>query len=262
MDTINREEYILETRLRQVIRKGIKVILENREKEEQKKKVILNEEMRLRKAVRKIIQEAATGDNDPAPHKSTGINVLEDLLKKIIPVLEMDFKKLTSDAAQRTSFRSHIIKAVEDTLAPSRVMDDVDEVPEDVAGVPELTLEQEEIEVNIDDEPPAGEEDPMFIDIEGDKEKAEKEEPEDPRETFGIEGEDETGRNVAFESFKKVSSAVLDSYDVLGNDEDRSLFYDYLITNLKLYFDKFEHDLVGAEEPTTDEYEQQKQAAV
>ena len=70
MDTINREEYILETRLRQVIRKGIKVILENREKEEQKKKVILNEEMRLRKAVRKIIQEAATGDNDPAPHKS------------------------------------------------------------------------------------------------------------------------------------------------------------------------------------------------
>jgi len=260
MSTIDREQYIMETRLRGVIRKGIKVILENRKKEQQKKSQALNEEQRLRKVIRKIIKEAQTGDNDPAPHNSTGINVLEDLLKKIIPVLEMDFKKLTSDTAQRKSFRSHIINAVEDTLAPSRAMDDVDDEPSATTTEPALALEQEEIEVNVGDEETPDEKDPMFIDIE-DEPKAEVE-PEDPRDTFGIEGEDETGRNVAFESFKKVSSAILDAYDVLGNDEDKSLFYDYLITNLKLYFDKFEKDLVGAEEPTTDEYEQQKQAAV
>jgi len=260
MNTIDREQYIMETRLRGVIRKGIKVILENKKKDTQKKKESLNEEQRLRKVVRRIIKEAQTGDNDPAPHSSTGINVLEDLLKKIIPVLEMDFKKLTSDSAQRKSFRSHVINAVEDTLAPSRAMDVAEEAPDVATPGPELALEQEEIEVNIEDEETADQEDPMFIDIE-DEPKASAE-PEDPRDTFGIEGEDETGRNVAFESFKKISSAILDAYDVLGNDEDKSLFYDYLITNLKLYFDKFEKDLVGAEEPTTDEYEQQKQAAV
>ena len=30
-----------------------------------------------------------------------------------------------------------------------------------------------------------------------------------------------------------------------------------MITNLKLYFDKFENDLGDVEEPTTDEYEQE-----
>ena len=62
---------------------------------------------------------------------------------------------------------------------------------------------------------------------------------------------------MAFDSFKKVNQNILDSYDLLSSDEDQELFYDYLITNLKLYFDKFENDLGTVEEPTTDEYEQQ-----
>ena len=36
-------------------------------------------------------------------------------------------------------------------------------------------------------------------------------------------------------------------------------FYDYLLTNLKLYFDKFTNDITDVEEPTTDEYEDAKQ---
>ena len=43
---------------------------------------------------------------------------------------------------------------------------------------------------------------------------------------------------------------------MLQNEEDQKLFYDYLITNLKLYFDKFEDELQPSlPEPTTDEYE-------
>ena len=49
----------------------------------------------------------------------------------------------------------------------------------------------------------------------------------------------------------------MDAYDVLGSDEDRDVFYDYLITNLKLYFDKFEDELdPAAEEPTNQAYQQ------
>jgi hypothetical protein len=48
---------------------------------------------------------------------------------------------------------------------------------------------------------------------------------------------------------------------MLADEKDKEMFYDYLITNLKLYFDKFEEDLAGSiEEPTTDEYEAEKSA--
>ena len=52
-----------------------------------KKKKAPTEESKLRSIIREFLQhelkEAKTPDNDPAPHQSTGINVLEDLLKKI-----------------------------------------------------------------------------------------------------------------------------------------------------------------------------------
>ena len=35
------------------------------------------------------------------------------------------------------------------------------------------------------------------------------EEPEDPREDFGIEGADETGRNIAYATFKKIQSNII-----------------------------------------------------
>jgi hypothetical protein len=72
---------------------------------------------------------------------------------------------------------------------------------------------------------------------------------------------DTTGRNVALDVFKRVETAIVDAYDLLDNDEDEEVFYDYLLTNLKLYMDKFEDDLKGSiDEPTTPEYEQEKDA--
>ena len=101
--------------------------------------------------------------------------------------------------------------------------------------------------------------------VEGETEETEgtpEEEPEevDPREEFGagIEG-DETGRNMAYNSFKKVESSIIDSYELLSNPDDQELFYDYLIANIKLYFDKFEDELSGdIEEPTNQAYEDAK----
>ena len=233
---MDRVQFLQELKLREYIRKGINIVLE-------RKKQKLTEETKLRGIIQELIQEVAVDDNDPTPHSSTGINVLEDLLKKIIPVLEIDFKKLTTSDEQRQSFRAHILKAVENTLAPSKVVD------QPITG----ELSEQEVNINVGDED-------AFIPID-DKYKDEPEEekkPEDPRDQFGIEGVDTTGRNVAFESFKKIESGIVDSYDVLASQEDKELFYDYLITNLKLYFDKFEDDLAAKlEEPTTDEYETQ-----
>tara|TARA_B100001093_G_scaffold274423_1_gene262373 strand:- start:273 stop:1052 length:780 start_codon:yes stop_codon:yes gene_type:complete len=222
------------------------------------------EEQQLRAVIREFLRyelkEAATPDNDPAPHKSTGINVLEDLLKKIIPQIEDDFKLLTTSEEQRESYRAHIVQAVVQTLTPVELNNDAPdkELPQGI---------DEEIDIDISDDG----EDERFIDIRSDKERASEEdkEEEDPRDSFGIEGKDTTGRNMAYTTFKKVESQIIDSYDMLSNPEDQEIFFDYLIANLKLYFDKFEkeiqpdvkepsnqaYDTAAAEEPADDEIE-------
>jgi hypothetical protein len=223
----------------------------------------LNEENELRTVIRKfmdheikdLMNEAAVADVDPTPNKSTGINVLEELLKKIIPVLETDYKSLTTNKEQRDSFRSHIINAVVNTLTPARVNTD--------AAADASELQEQDIEVSVDD---AGDDDlgldDKFIDIRTDAEISadDEEEEEDPRDTFGagVDG-DETGRNMAYQCFKKIEGNIIDAYELLSDDEDQELFYDYLIANLKLYFDKFEGELaVDVEEPTNQAYDTAK----
>lgn len=212
-----------------------------------KNKNNLSEEHQLRQIIREFLQvelkESATPDNDPSPHSSTGINVLEDLLKRIVPILEDDYKLLTTSEEQRDSYRSHVVKATSDTLTPVEL--------NNAAGEGEAEGLDEEIDVEIsgDEE----DKDDMFIDINPeDKEEVE----EDPRDSFGIEGKDTTGRNMAYTTFKKIESPIIDAYDLLSNAEDQEIFYDYLIANLKLYFDKFESEIQpNVEEPTNQAYD-------
>ena len=98
--------------------------------------------------------------------------------------------------------------------------------------------------------------------LESDKDKKEKAAAKpNPVDAFQtVEGEDLTGRNFALETFKKIQKQILETYSLLSNEQDRETFYDYLITNLKLYFDKFEEEMnPTVTEPTTPEYEQEKQ---
>jgi hypothetical protein len=241
--------------LRNNIRQLIEVVKQKRTVEAQS---LLQEEDRLRKVVRGLIEvelrtltETTTPDNDPTPNKSTGINMLEDLLKKIIPVLETDYKLLTTDPEQRVSFRGHIITAVIDALTPAEANN---EAGEEGAAVNSL---EEEVDIEIGDMT----NDDKFIDIRTDSEKADEDdkEEEDPRDDFGMQGADETGRNVAYNAFKKIQTSIIDSYELLSNTEDQELFYDYLIANLKLYFDKFEKELASqVEEPTNQAYQDAK----
>ena len=231
--------------MRKAIRKAIHTVLERRNQEDFNRIVQETQENELRMHIRSILKEsAATQDTDPAPHRSTGINVLSDLLKKIIPILEDDFKILTTSSDQRQSFRAHVIHGVQNALAPLRST-------EDAGGDASKEIPISEIEVQVGGDNDAD----KMIDIDDSAE----EDVLSPEEEFGtgLEGADQTGRNMAYSSFKKIERNILDSYELLSNDEDKELFYDYLITNLKLYFDKFEDELASnLEEPTTPEYDQ------
>ena len=265
-----REEIIQEQRLRRVIREKLKQML-SQENEQ------LLEEQRLRKIIRhKLLTE---GDvSDMHPHRSTGINVLEDVLKKMITTLRTDYKRLTTSKAQRDSFRAHMLHAVKQSLMPALVNDmylqDTDTLmaeptglsggdeeaksPSDemLADIDDLNLDDIELEEDIDiDVEPDPEKD---LDIEGEKEKTPAEQEKDEFGS-GLEEMDETGKNMAYTTHKKVSQYILDAYDMLTDRQDKKVFVDYLITNMKLYFDKFEGELASElQEPTTPEYEQAK----
>jgi len=219
-------------------------------------KTIFLQEQRLRKVIRELLKE---GDvSDMHPHRSTGINILEDVLKKMITTLRTDYKRMTTSKKQRDSFRAHMVSAVKSSLAPSLVNDtylqDTDTllsepVPDldDQESLDELDQQLMEIDIDISD-------DDKKIPVEDDDTPDEKEE-------FGsnLEGLDETGRNMAFTTFKKVSQYILDAYDMLANAEDKKIFVDYLITNMKLYFDKFEQEIQkDVEEPSTQQYDSMK----
>ena len=245
---IDRIELLKEVEEEKLLRENIRrVISAVKERKKIKLKEQSDDEKYLRMIVRRLIKEAETADVDPSPGKTTGINVLEDLLKKIIPVLQDDYKQLTTDEQQRESFRAHILNAVMKTLKPIEISNDAGEEGEKEEKFIDI---MEFLDVEIGDEE-------KFIDIE-DNETPEEKEELSPQEDFGagIEGHDLTGRNMAFTTYKKIQSNIIDAYELLENDEDRNIYEDYLITNIKLYFDKFEAELTPSlEEPTTPEYE-------
>lgn len=269
-----REEIMAEELIRKYIRKKINSIIS-----EQKKLQVI-EEQRLRTAIRQILKE---GDiSDMHPHRSTGINVLEDVLKKMITTLRTDYKRMTTSKTQRDSFRAHMISAVKKALAPSLVNDtylqgtdalmaeptpefggpnpDEEVYGKETETSPDVTEPEEE---NLDDVLGALEEADIQIDVEDEEKKIPVESDDEPDEVSEFSGDlsdlDETGRNMAFTTFKKVSQYILDAYDMLANVEDKKIFVDYLITNMKLYFDKFEDEIQkDVSEPSTQQYDSMK----
>ena len=274
-DKMKREDIVTEQKLRSYIRNKINESYKKQRTQQ------LNEEAKLREIIRSILKESDISDIHP--HRSTGINVLEDLLKKMIPTLRTDYKRLTTSKEQRDSFRAHIVNAIKKSLLPSLVNDkyvqgdsvDPGMLMAEPGGDTEIDIPPEpELEADPEDEEATGLEDDLLeaeidveIDSEPDPEKKVDaglgdEEPNEEEEFgSGIEdqGFDETGRNMAFTCFKKVQQYILDSYDLLRDPKDKKVFVDYLITNTKLYLDKFEDELQNTvHEPTTPEYENTK----
>lgn len=252
----DRNEIIREVRkemkLRKLISESLEKIFASNIKEATSQ---ILQERELRKVLVGVIAEAGA---EVVPHRSTGINVLEDLLKKIIPTIEQDYKKLTTSAEQRDAFKSHIVNAIQNSLAPLRaaeeagepVMDIDEDINVDLAAADDLGMEMpSELDVdNIE----ADEE--KFIDIDSDGVPDEVDSDIDAPQTG-----DMTGRNFAENTFNKIEKQIGEAYALLGDLEDKDVFYDYLITNIKLYFDKFEDELSRVlPEPTTPEYEKEK----
>ena len=250
---IDRQQFVEELKLREQIRRAIKII---REKKEVKAKAILEEETKLRTIIRSLLNEKE-GEGD----ESTGIAFLRRDLNKILPELEEAYTSLRTSVDQRMSYRAHVLNAIQNLITVSDT--NFNATPDKDPGEEAVGIE-EQIDVNIGDDPPDAR---KRIDIgrekpeeenEVDTEKA-KEEAE--LEDFAIAGEDRTGAVEALRSMKQIENVIKKTYNGLFDQNDRDLYADYLLTNLQLYFDEFEEELQAViPEPDNPDYDQRKAA--
>ena len=227
---IDRNELLKELKEEKRLRKVVRSLLENYLVEKQEK--VMLEENRLRGVIRSLIKEVSADVPDEQPQRSTGINVLEDTLKVIIPIIEDAYKGLTTSKEQRDSFRAHILNAVENSLAPV-------DITAGAEGSQEENEEELEEEINLDIDV----EEDRFIPVRDQDQPEEEVSPEDQDSFQDLSGMNVTGRNFAATTFNKIENQIQDAYESLGDEEDRKLYKEYMLTNLKLYFDRFEEEL-------------------
>jgi hypothetical protein len=250
---IDRQQFVEELKLREQIRRAIKII---REKKEAKAKAILEEETRLRTIIRSLLNEKE-GEGD----ESTGIAFLRRDLKKILPELEEAYTSLRTSVEQRKSYRAHVLNAIQNLITVSDT--NFNATPDKDPGEEAVGIE-EQIDVNIGDDPPDAR---KRIDIGREKPEeenevdAEKAKEEAELEDFAIAGEDRTGAVEALRSMKQIENVIKKTYNGLFDPNDRDLYADYLLTNLQLYFDEFEEELQAViPEPDNPDYDQRKAA--
>ena len=241
-----------EAQWRRVIKKGLLVLSENALQQKE-------EEQRLKNILRRFILEVkgTTDVADTVIHPSTGINVLDDLLKNIIKTIEKYYKNQSTDPEQRKSFRYHYLINFKNALQPINVN-------RKAALAEQETKEKIELKVSddIDDDDINAPADPSkFIPARPEDEKEAKEaKEEEEKEFLKVTSSDPSisqGANFAEKAWNDTENQILSAYEDLVNPDDADKFYDYGLTNLKLYFDKFEAEMsrtVG-EEPESPDYE-------
>ena len=221
------------------------------------------------------------------PHPNTGINKLRDAIRKAKPSIKTKYQQLTTDPAQRESFKNHFLTAmvrlfdeldalnaqgaepdeVEAALDDEAITSDLkappddltsDEMAADIGDDGDLDSLLEAVDIDIEDGDVVSDE----FDAEDDKEKeknksqAEKDfekksEDDEKRKEFGagVTG-DSTGRNQAFDAFNLVQTYFSDAYLDLNNPEDIEMYKKWGLYNIKLLLDKYESELnTNPEEP-------------
>ena len=291
---IERDEIAHELKLREYIRTAINIVQSKRsqrlEEESRLRKIVrrlLHEEIqveintsqtqnaRLRSVIRNFLREELITEKRAIAQagRSTGINELDRLLNRIIEQIQSEYESLGTSLEQRQDFVRFFLKAVIKTLAtvPKQGIPKVDQEEEI-----DIDLNEQKFSVEIDEEDAEKFIPVRDVDFEAEEEEEaaakEAEKAQSPtdkmtaafREEFDIEDdiEDDTGLKVAARAWNQVKSDVVNSYSLLGNPSDQEEFFEYLITNLRLYFDLFESEIGGATDneglPTTPAYEREQ----
>jgi hypothetical protein len=237
-----------EQQLRILIREGIHIVQKRRKKQARL------EEKRLRKAIRHLIPEVSrkTAVADKVIHKNTGINVLDALLKRIIVQIEDPYTNLSSSSKERESFRYHFLTNFLNLLSPIDANRN--------APTPQLNEADFEVEIEQDDVINSAADAEKFLPSRPQDIEAAQEDAEEEKRTFvKLDSEDpyvKQGADASEIALNQVQQQIVTAYEGLIAPEDAATFKEWGLTNLKLYFDKFEGEMTNTieEEPPSPDY--------
>lgn len=238
-----------EQELRLLIREGIRIVKERKQKQ-------LSEEDRLRSVVRHYISEVSrkTTVADKVIHKNTGINKLDAVLKRIIVQIEDAYTNLSSNVKERESFRYHFLINFKNLLAPI----DANRAapgPSATALAEQADFEVEVEADDIDEAPDAS----KFLPSRPKDIEAAKAEEEAESGFEKLDSDDpyvQQGAEASETALSEVEQQIVSAYESLIAPDDAAAFKDWGMTNLKLYFDKFEGEMTDqiGEEPASPDY--------
>jgi hypothetical protein len=213
---INREEFLQEMKLRQLIREHISVVM----KEEQE---ILKEEKQLRSIIRNLIMEQ--GEYKP----TTTAEAAADRALEATTTQVYDEVGLLMEPEEKQSFEDHFLKYLNDFFEEQDTQE------------PNKLREQEEINISVQDDDEL-ETEPAMIPPEDErpsKEELEDEEKKIPGKEY--EGSDFTGKEYADRAWKSVEKQIGNYYSPLTGDT-RQKFKDLMIANYQQYLQNWMSD--------------------
>jgi len=249
----SKEEHIL----RHYIRKKILEVIQERK----------HKECMLRKYIQKALLRESSEDKKFS--KYFGINILNhEVLIQIKDDIHMKTKSLGDNSEFVEYFKKYIIMYLEDLLATSFDILDIENEISQIKGV------LRENQVRIDIKPESPEESPIDTELfgnEGEEELRDDEETKEKEEkiritttpTHNLEtseerktkrsemelkgGGQQDAKNQALDLMTDIDDIIIDGYDKISDDLNRDLFIRYLAINILLHIDKAHNEM--KEEP-------------
>ena len=209
---INREEFLQEMKLRQIIREHISVVIKEEEE-------ILKEERQLRSIISKLILE-----QEAFKPTTTAEAAADEALQATTTQVYDEVDKL-KEVEEKKSFEEHFLKYLNDFFDEQDTQE------------PNKLREQDEINVSVSDE-----DSPTMIPPEDERpsdEEIEDEEKKIPGKEY--EGSDYTGKEYAERAWKSVEKQIGNYYSPLTGDTRRE-FRELMIANYQQYLQNWLSD--------------------
>jgi hypothetical protein len=243
----NRQEIVNELKLRESIRRIIKIVREEKRVEEQQ---TLDEHAELRSVVRKLILLEQESFEEPQDESTVELEIAETI-KEIRGVLfadeaekKGDYVKL-KEPERRRGFFAGLLAGLKNKF------DEYDSIG-DVEGDVE-SLDEEEIEINIEDDEEVQPGEELLIPVDEPEEEPEQEKPEPfeppvpaveetPEYIFGY-------KSAIQDTVAQIWPGILNHYSKFnesGDVENAKVYRDWLIINIGLHMNLKEKELTGS----------------
>ena len=243
----DRQEIVDELRLRESIRRIIKIVRKEKKAEEER---VLNEHTELRSVIRKLILLEQESFEKPQDESTVELEIAETI-KEIRGVLfadeaekKGDYVKL-KEPERRRGFFAGLLAGLKNKFDE---YDSIGDVESDVEA-----LDEQEIEINIEDDEETQPGEELLIPVDEPEEEPEEEKPEPfepPAPAAGESPEYIFGYKSAIQdTVAQIWPGILNHYSKFnesGDTENAKIYKDWLMINIGLHMNLKEKELTGS----------------